>query len=110
MQSRDITIQRLGLMPGPIEHNQLARPAVRWQLTEQLGMRAGVEQSDIIAEWQRLEPRREFIVVGHQEFTSLQRLAHDPRGVERMKSFTTVLQNDNRRTMLNPRDAIAKTE
>jgi len=40
----------------------------------------------------------------------LQRLGHDPRGVERMKSLAPVLQNPDQRAIVNARYAIAETK
>jgi hypothetical protein len=39
-----------------------------------------------------------------------QRLSHDSRGIERMKSLAAVLQNPDQRAIVHSRDTITETE
>ena len=102
-------VQRFGVMPCAVNHDQLLGTFGGRKFTQQFGIVAGVQHADTIGERERFESPIEVDVVLSHQITTAKRLVDDAGGIERMKTLAAMLQNQHIGLVVDGGNCITKT-
>ena len=105
---RDIANDRLRLMPRAVNNHQLSRPLGGRQFGQRTSVCTGIQKAGVGLDRQVMRSQTP-IVIGNQ-MTAAQCFLHDPCRIEGMKSLANVLQNQDVRAIVDPRNRLAEAK